>query len=59
MTSRFNLISNWVATVYVTTENLKARTKVLKKFIEVADLLKTMGNSLHMCQNQRLFKTKY
>jgi hypothetical protein len=44
MTSRFNLISNWVATVFVTTENLKARTKVLKKFIEVADLLKSMGN---------------
>jgi hypothetical protein len=44
MTARFNQISNWVATVFVTTENLKQRVKILKKFIDIADHLRAMGN---------------
>lgn len=44
MTARFNQISNWVASVFVTTENLKQRIKILKKFIDIADHLKAMGN---------------
>lgn len=44
MTTRFNLVSNWVASVFCTTDNIKARTKTLKKFLDIAEQLKLMGN---------------
>lgn len=44
MTQRFNVVSDWVATVIVTQENPKQRVKVIEKFIEIAACLKTLGN---------------
>jgi hypothetical protein len=40
MTTRFNLVSNWVASVFCTAESLKTRTKTLKKFLDIAEQLK-------------------
>lgn len=44
MIDHFNLISMWVASEIVNTEDLKDRANALKKFIQVCDLLFELGN---------------
>lgn len=46
MTKRFNMVSDWVATCICCEENPKKRVKLIVKFIEVADCLKTLGSFL-------------
>ena len=38
MIARFNEVSRWVTTEIVRSENLKQRTQVLVKFLEVAEV---------------------
>jgi hypothetical protein len=44
MIDHFNVISMWVASEIVNTEDLKDRANALKKFIQVCDLLFELGN---------------
>ena len=42
MIERFNYVSGWVATTICTTESVKKRSKVISKFIEVAEVCFTL-----------------
>lgn len=44
MTKQFNALSGWVITVICTTERLKDRVMVLKKFLTIAEKLHDLGN---------------
>ena len=66
LVNNFNLISLWVASEIVKTEDLKERVQVLKKFVNVCDFLFELGNfnglmeivaGLSMSAVQRLGKT--
>lgn len=44
MTKTFNELSDWVASVVITTENKKKRSQVVQKMIEIAQCLRQLGN---------------
>ena len=44
LTGRFNDVCNWVKTAILTTEALKQRITVFKRFLSLANSLKTMKN---------------
>lgn len=44
MTDRFNEISGWVTTMVCTTESKSERVKLVKRFVEIADHLRRLGN---------------
>jgi hypothetical protein len=44
MIKRFNLVSVWVATEIVKTEKLDARVSVMKKFLNIAERCRELGN---------------
>eukprot|EP01127_Copromyxa_protea_P017283 TRINITY_DN5244_c0_g1_i2.p1 TRINITY_DN5244_c0_g1~~TRINITY_DN5244_c0_g1_i2.p1 ORF type:complete len:866 (+),score=149.55 TRINITY_DN5244_c0_g1_i2:1091-3688(+) len=44
ITEHFNRISSWISTEIVTTENAKTRVRVMRKFLQITQCLKTLGN---------------